>query len=224
VKDQSCYIGKVVDTPSEHQKPALAAVPHNPAPKKRKKYKGWGSTVAILIIAPLLAILLTTFVFQSYEVDGPSMETTLSNRDRLIVIKTARTWARITGNAYIPKRGDVVIFNQEGLEGFSANKKQLIKRVVALPNERVVVKDGVLTVYNTQSPNGFQPDKTLPYGTVIETTPGSVDITLTKNQLFVVGDNRPNSLDSRAFGAINADQLVGKLALRIIPVSKAKVF
>lgn len=181
--------------------------------------------MAILIIAPLVALMLTSFVFQSYEVDGPSMETTLSNNDRLIVIKTARTWSRITGNAYIPKRGDVIIFNQEGLESFNpGGKKQLIKRVVGLPGERVVVKDGTLTVYNSQSPDGFQPDKTLPYGKVIGTTPGSVDVSLGKDQLFVVGDNRSNSLDSRTFGAINADQVVGKLALRIIPIGKSKVF
>lgn len=181
--------------------------------------------MAILIIAPLVALMLTSFVFQSYEVDGPSMETTLSNNDRLIVIKTARTWSRITGNAYIPKRGDVIIFNQEGLDSFNhSGKKQLIKRVVGLPGERVVVKDGTLTVYNSQSPDGFQPDKTLPYGKVISTTPGSVDVSLGKDQLFVVGDNRSNSLDSRTFGAINADQVVGKLVLRIIPIGKSKVF
>ena len=169
--------------------------------------------------------MLTTFVFQSYEVDGPSMESTLSNHDRLIVVKTARTWARITRHAYIPGRGDVIIFNQNDLEGFgTSGKKQLIKRVIGLPGERVVVKDGVVTVYNEQYPDGFQPDKTLPYGKVINNTPGNTDVTLGKDQLFVCGDNRPNSLDSRAFGAINADQVVGKLALRITPIGKAKLF
>src|SRR5882762_2580960 len=61
------------------------------------------STIAILIIAPLIALTLTAFVFQSYEVDGPSMETTLQNHDRLIVVKVPRTFARITHHSYIPK-------------------------------------------------------------------------------------------------------------------------
>jgi len=215
-----------VDTPlAQNQKPALNAAPHSPAPKRSQRFKGWGSTIAILIIAPIVALMLTTFVFQSYEVDGPSMESTLSNHDRLIVVKTARTWARITRHAYIPGRGDVIIFNQNDLEGFgTSGKKQLIKRVIGLPGERVVVKDGVVTVYNEQYPDGFQPDKTLPYGKVINNTPGNTDVTLGKDQLFVCGDNRPNSLDSRAFGAINADQVVGKLALRITPIGKAKLF
>ncbi|OGL29840.1 signal peptidase I [Candidatus Saccharibacteria bacterium RIFCSPHIGHO2_02_FULL_47_12] len=215
-----------MDTPlAQNQKPALNAAPHSPAPKRSQRFKGWGSTIAILIIAPIVALMLTTFVFQSYEVDGPSMESTLSNHDRLIVVKTARTWARITRHAYIPGRGDVIIFNQNDLEGFgTSGKKQLIKRVIGLPGERVVVKDGVVTVYNEQYPDGFQPDKTLPYGKVINNTPGNTDVTLGKDQLFVCGDNRPNSLDSRAFGAINADQVVGKLALRITPIGKAKLF
>ncbi|HET7673863.1 MAG TPA: S26 family signal peptidase, partial [Candidatus Saccharimonadales bacterium] len=55
------------------------------------------STIAILILAPILAILLTVFVFQSYQVDGPSMESTLHNNDRLIVTKVGKTWSRITG-------------------------------------------------------------------------------------------------------------------------------
>lgn len=202
---------------------------HNsPTPKRspnKESIKSIVSTLALLILAPLVALLLTMFVFQSYEVDGPSMQTTLNNKDRLIVLKFPRTWARITGHDYIPKRGDVVVFNHEmgaALEG-SANK-QLIKRVVALPGERVVVKDGTLTVYNQQNPQGFQPDKTLPYGSVIGETSGDVDLIVPKGEVFVAGDNRDNSLDSRYFGPVLASDIVGKLGLRIYPFQDATVF
>ncbi len=183
------------------------------------------STILLLALAPLIAWMLVLFVFQSYEVDGPSMQTTLFNHDRLIVLKLPRTWAKITNKAYIPNRGDIIIFNRHGATNYEdGTDKQLIKRVIGLPGDRVVVKDDVVTVYNQQHPDGFNPDKTLPYGSVIENTPGTVDITVPNNEIFVLGDNRTNSLDSRYFGTVPAKDIVGKLGLRIYPFSKTKVY
>ncbi len=183
------------------------------------------STILILVAAPLVALILISFVFQSYEVDGPSMETTLQNHDRLIVDKMPRTISRLSGRVYIPNRGDVVIFVKKGLVDFgSGGDKQLIKRVIALPGERVVVKDGVLTVFNKANPNGFQPDKNPSYTAAIKTTAGEVDVTVAENEVFVCGDNRENSLDSRYFGAIPAGDIVGKLSFRIFPINKAEKF
>lgn len=197
-------------------------------PRSKSRHEGMKSvfsTVAILIIAPLIALALTTYVFQSYEVDGPSMETTLQNQDRLIVLKVPRTLARITNNPYIPERGDVVIFTHHEASGFgTSGNRQLIKRVVALPGERVVIKDGVLKVFNSQNPDGFEPDHTLPYGSVIGETTGDVDIVIPKGRVYVCGDNRSNSLDSRSFGPISADDIVGKLLFRVFPLNKADLF
>ncbi len=200
---------------------------HHPAPVQRDNKEGLKSilaTLGLLILAPLLAIFLTSFIFQSYEVDGPSMETTLYNQDRLVVVKLQRTWARLTGHDYLPNRGDVIIFNQpsSSLEGNS--KRQLIKRVIALPGERVVITNGYVTVYNKENPNGFSPDKTLPYGQVIGQTEGEVDMTIPDNEVFVLGDNRGNSLDSRYFGTLPANDIVGKLGLRVYPFNQTKVF
>jgi signal peptidase I len=183
------------------------------------------STLAVLLIAPLLALGITAYIFQSYEVDGPSMQSTLQNHDRLIIWKFARTIARGTHNSYIPNRGDVVVFIKRGLYEDSNNKeKQLIKRVIGLPGERVTVKDGKITVYNSANPDGFSPDATLPYGKVITTTEGNIDITVPADEVFVCGDNRANSLDSRYFGPISADDIVGKLAARILPLGQATKF
>lgn len=190
--------------------------------------EGWKSiisTIAILLLAPLIAVLLTAFVFQSYQVDGPSMETTLQNNDRLVVWKLPRTWARITGHDYMPKRGDIIIFNEPNLAEFGqGTNKQLIKRVIALPGERVTVKNKVVTVYNTEHPNGFRPDATLPYGKVIPDTDGDLDLTVPAGNIFVCGDNRPDSLDSRAFGPVPLDNVVGKLVIRILPFTSAQRF
>lgn len=183
------------------------------------------STIAILLIAPLLALTITAYIFQSYEVDGPSMQTTLQNRDRLIIWKVSRTWARLTHHDYIPKRGDVIVFVKKGLyENNSTKEKQLIKRVIALPGERVMVKNGKITVYNAQYPEGFEPDKTLPYGSVISVTEGNIDQVIPAGEVYVCGDNRANSLDSRYFGAVPASDIVGKLVARILPLSEAEKF
>lgn len=214
---------------TEYYTPQLSdSLPPTPPPQagtKDEKTGGVGSTVAVLLVAPLVALFLTAFVFQSYQVDGPSMETTLQHNDRLLVWKLPRTWARITKHNYIPKRGDVVIFVERDSSGLGQNAgKQLIKRVIALPGERVVIDNGVVTVYNKENPNGFQPDRTLPYGEVIDETVGKRDVTVPKGNLYVVGDNRNNSLDSRSFGPIEANDIVGKLVLRVWPLGNAKKF
>lgn len=183
------------------------------------------SVLSVFIVAPLIALTLTAFAFQSYQVDGPSMNPTLQNGDRLIIWKLSRTWAKITGNDYVPKRGDIIVIVKRGLYESDGNKeKQLIKRVIGLPGDRVVVKDNVLTVYNTDNPNGFQPDKDLGYGEAITSTPGEIDVRVPVGSIFVCGDNRPNSLDSRSFGAVPEKDIVGKLVARILPLSDAERF
>jgi signal peptidase I len=218
---------QVNQTPVPHVMPEDASKPD----RKPSKHKGFfhelSSTLVILGSAFAIALLLIAYVFQSYAVDGPSMQVTLHDKDRLIVWKVPRTWARITHHQYVPNRGDIVIFEQSGLSEFGQeDKRQLIKRVIGLPGERVVVQSGVVTVYNSEYPDGFEPDKTLPYSkeTTIPSTSGNIDITLADNELFVNGDNRPDSLDSRAFGPITTDQIVGKLLARILPVGDAQLF
>jgi signal peptidase I len=197
-------------------------------PKRLKNHDGlrdFFSTAGILITAFLVAVLLITFVFRSYQVDGPSMENTLQNDDKLIIWKVPRTWARLTGHDYIPKRGDIIVFTESGLAAYGQeNTKQLIKRVIGLPGDRVAVSNGEYTIYNKQHPNGFDPDKTLPYGKNIPVTSGNFSVTLGPNQLFVSGDNRPDSLDSRSFGPINADQVIGQLIVRVYPLNTIKNF
>jgi signal peptidase I len=189
---------------------------------------GWHelfSTIGILITALLVALFIINFVFRSYQVDGPSMESTLQNEDKLIIWKVSRTWAKITGHDYIPNRGDVIVFTERGLSEYGQDdEKQLIKRVIGLPGDRVVVAEGTITVYNKERPEGFQPDRELPYGKKIPTTSGDINVTVGEGQVFVSGDNRPDSLDSRAFGPISADQIIGKLVLRVFPIDQAKVF
>lgn len=201
-----------------------------PSPRPKPRYeddkspvRSIISTLTLLATAFSIAILLNTFVIQSYQVDGQSMETTLQNNDRLIVNKIPRTISRISGNQYVPARGEIIIFNKSGLPGF-IGEKQLIKRVIGLPGERVEVANGKVTVYNHEHPDGFNPDLNTGYHITATSTPGNADIKLQKDEMFVVGDNRNNSEDSRYFGPIKTNDVVAKLVMRILPVNNVKKF
>ena len=189
------------------------------------KGAGWqaASVIAIVACALVLALIIKAFLFQPYIVDGQSMETTLQNNDRLLVNKIPRTIARIDGQAYVPRRGDIIIFNQSGLPGY-VGQKQLIKRVIGLPGDHVVIKNGSIVIYNSAHPHGFNPDTSDGYHIAAAITVGDIDLKLATGQIFVCGDNRNNSEDSRYFGPVNVNSVVGKLMLRILPLNKAERF
>lgn len=185
------------------------------------------SFAGIILLALVFAFLIITYVFRSYSVDGPSMEPTLQNQNKLIVWKVPRTWARITGHQYVPKRGSIIVFTEANLSVCGQNtSRQLIKRVIGLPNNKIVIKNGTVTVYSKNHPNGFRPDQTLGFNKThfIQPTTPNETVQLNSHQLFVLGDNRPVSCDSRYFGPINTSQVIGKLVLRILPLSEARVF
>lgn len=212
----------------EQPTPILPTTPE-PAPKSHQ-HDGWraaASTIGIILAAILVAIFVMFFIFRSYQVDGPSMEPTLQNNDRLIIWKLPRTIARVTGHTYIPNRGDIIVFAEPGLTTDDGSTKQLIKRVIGLPGDRVVIKNGQVAVYNKEHPQGFNPDTTMPYGHGLNLRidpDENVDETIQKDEVFAMGDNRNNSLDSRVFGPVQANNIVGKLVLRIFPLESAKTF
>lgn len=179
------------------------------------------STIVLIVGALAFALAINQFVFQSYEVEGSSMEPSLHNKDRLIIWKMSRTWSRLTKDEYTPARGDVIVFHKP-----DGSDEQLIKRVIGLPGERVVVHDGLMTVYNKQHPDGFRPDDA-PYGKVLQPTTGNVDVNVNTGEVFVSGDNRiPGaSLDSRSsLGNVPLKLVVGKLALRLFPFQDFELF
>lgn len=206
-----------------------AEEPNHPAshdhssPPEQPRYKSILSTLLLFFSALVIAILLNSFVIQSYQVDGVSMQNTLQDGDRLIVNKIPRTISRIDGHQYVPHRGDIIIFNQLGLSGY-VGEKQLIKRVIGLPGDHVVVNGSQVTIYNEQHPEGFDPDTSLGYHPWPGESCGNADIYLKSNELFVMGDHRGDSQDSRCFGPITTDQIVAKLVLRILPLKNSQKF
>lgn len=179
------------------------------------------STILLFGGALLTAILLNVFVFQSYEVDGQSMQPTLENRDRLIIYKFGKTLSKIERKTFMPSRGDIIVFHKP-----NGTSDQLIKRVIGLPGDHVVVKNEKITIYNASHPNGFNPDDA-PYGGELSATAGNVDVTVGEGEVFVCGDNRvPGaSLDSRSIlGNVPTKLIVGKLTLRYMPFGNYKIF
>jgi signal peptidase I len=129
--------------------------------------------------------------------------------------------AKATDKNYVPKRGDIIVF----VDPLQPDL-QLIKRVIGLPGEHVVVKDGKITVFNKESPNGFNPDDA-EYGKNLPVTSGNTDITVPEGHLFVSGDNREgsNSLDSRnELGTVPEENIIGTLQVRIFPFDRAQFF
>src|SRR6476659_9086514 len=102
-------------------------------------------------------IIINTYVFRSFNVEGPSMEKTLHTGDRLIVDRVPVTWAQLQNKEYVPERGQVIVFKNPQFTAGNPDEF-IVKRVIAFAGERVVLRDGHYTVFNDQHPDGFNPD------------------------------------------------------------------
>lgn len=177
--------------------------------------------IVFFVIAVIVgAWLINLTLFRSFDVSGPSMETTLYTGDRLIVNRVPVTFSAIQNKDYLPSRGHVIVFkNPNFVPG--GRDEYIVKRVIGLPGERVVVSNGKVTVYNSENTEGFNP-----YDDVnIEQTSvsGNVDRTVPEGDIFVIGDNRSAdySLDSRnGLGTIPLFDIIGPVAIRIFPFTK----
>jgi len=182
--------------------------------------------IILFIVCVLVGtLLINSFVFRSFNVLGPSMESTLYTGDRLIVNRLPVTWAQLKNETYVPERGDVIVFKNP-LYNNNTGDEFIVKRVIAFPGERVTVKNGVLTVYNDSRPDGFQPDKDF-NGEPGSPTSGDVNVTVTEGNLFVAGDHREGSysMDSRnGLGLIPYYDVIGPVSLRIYPFTAIRTF
>ena len=170
-------------------------------------------------------ILINSFIFQSFTIVGGSMENTLHDGDKVIISRLPTTWASLTNSVYTPKRGEVIVFKNPQ---YTAGMKDqyIIKRVIAFAGEKVTVKDGKVTVYNSEYPNGFNPDENFNNEPKSYTDHNGTWI-VPENEIFVMGDNREgsNSYDSRSgLGTIPLYEIVGPVALRIWPFNGIRNF
>ena len=192
-----------------------------------------GFVIAIIVGT----MVLNNYVFRSYNVVGVSMENTLHNNDRVIVNRLAVSVAHFKGEEYVPERGQIIVFVNGEADGpltcgvdTSVRDQYIIKRVIAFPGERVVVKDGTLTVYNDEHPEGFLPDndtrKSDTDGPKASTS-GEVDMIVPEGEIFVAGDNREgtHSYDSRyGLGTVPYCRIIGPVIVRLYPFDQIRLF
>ncbi|MFH1362565.1 MAG: signal peptidase I [bacterium] len=159
----------------------------------------WGET---LVVAFLLALVIRAFFLQVFWIPSSSMEPTLAIKDRIIVNKVAYHFRQ-------PKRAEIVVFRQVAPD--EAAKKDLIKRVMGLPGEVLEIKEGELYINNK---------KVEEHHSVNNDFDDFGPIAIPDDKYFVLGDNRPASADSRYWGLLPAENLIGPAFLRIWPLNK----
>lgn len=167
-----------------------------------KDKSGW-ELVRFGVIALVFAILLRVFVAQPFVVSGSSMFPTFQDRNYLIVDE-------ISYRLHDPQRDDVIIFRYP-----NDTTKFFIKRIIGLPNETVDIKGSAVTITNKTHPEGFVLDQ--PY--VLNNSENKTHFELKDNEYFVMGDNRNASSDSRYWGAVPRNLIIGRAFVRLWPVS-----
>jgi signal peptidase I len=168
------------------------------------------SSLLIWILGIIIVVkCVQGFLIQPFIVDGASMLPTYHNEEFLLVDK----FSYLVGS---PHRGDVMIFLLYEGNTNPYNGKHLIKRVIGLPGERVVVQDGVTTIFNKENPKGFVLEE--PYVTYKDLRK-NVDVTLDGHHYFMMGDNRAQSYDSRDWGPLDETNIKGQVLFRIYPFS-----
>jgi signal peptidase I len=159
--------------------------------------------LAVIIGALVAAILIKTFLFQAFYIPSGSMRTTLEVGDRVLVNKLAYEFGDV-------EHGDVIVFHRpESLP--PSDIDEFIKRVIGLPGDVLESRDGI--VYRNDEPLA---ETYLAEGTF---TNGLVRTTVPAGSVFVMGDNRGESTDSRSFGAVPIDTIVGQAFVRVWPLS-----
>lgn len=193
--------------------------------KKHPFLKDVISLLVFVVCVFIGTVFINNFIFRSFNVEGPSMEKTLYTGDRLIVNRIPSTVAQLQNKPYIPERGQIIVFKNPLYNGNSADEF-IVKRVIGLPGERVVLKDGTYTVYSQARPEGFNPDDTN-HGEPGSPTSGEVDTVVPDNELFVSGDHRQGSFsfDSRnGLGTIPLYDVIGPAMFRIFPFTGMRSF
>jgi len=178
--------------------------------------------VETVVLTAVIYLVIHNFVAQPFEVEQNSMVATIQPGDYVLIDKLTPRWDDYS-------RGDVVVFNPP--DGYEQSGVPFIKRVIGLPGETVMLENGVVFIM----PAGGVPVRVdEPYlvtaadGTPAPTLPrdaqGTTEWIVPDGQVFVMGDNRPDSQDSRFFGPIERDLIVGRAFVRYFPLDRITLF
>jgi signal peptidase I len=191
--------------PPEDEPPDEATAGEQKKRKKRKKESGLRNAVEWVVIiggAFLVAFVVKTFLIQAFFIPSGSMLPTLHEDDRVLVNK-------LSYDLHDVHRGDLVVFERPENEA-AGQIKDLIKRVVGLPGERIESRDGDVYIDGDLLEEPYLADGAETTGLEPQTVP--------EGHVFVMGDNRGDSMDSRVFHAIDEDLIVGRAFVRVWPL------
>ena len=168
-----------------------------------------GDLVKVIVVAVIAMLLFRYFIAEPFIVSGASMVPTYQNNQYLVINKLGYRLNK-------PKRGEVIVFR------FPQNTKEFfIKRILGLPGEKVKVENGHVVIFNAEHPAGeilnepYLPSQNITFG-------DSKLVTLGSDEYFVLGDNRSQSSDSRLWGILPANDIVGKVFVRVFPPREFK--
>jgi len=174
----------------------------------RKFLLGIWEIAEVALIAVVTVFLIRNFLVQPFLVSGASMEPNFYDKNYLLVDE-------ITYRFREPLRGEVVVFRYP-----FERSMFFIKRIIGLPGERVTAENGTIKVFSGETAITLDEE----YLSGSPKTLDNFDVRLGKNQYFVLGDNRYHSFDSRNWGAITREDIVGVARLRILPVKDFRIF
>lgn len=169
--------------------------------KTSNKKKDIIDIIKYIVIAILIVIPVRMFIAQPFIVSGESMYSTFLDGDYLIIDE-------ISYNLGSPHRGDVIVFKYP-----LDPKRFFIKRIIGLPNEEILIKEGVITIKNKENPEGFIYQE--PY--LKQEFKDSLNFETTEKEYFVLGDNRARSSDSRVWGPLPEKLITGRAFVRLLP-------
>ena len=197
----------------------LAEQPEQPPRASSSRWIREG--IIVVVVAVLVAVLLRTFVVQTFYIPSGSMEPTLQIGDRILVNK-------LSYDLHGVHRGDIVVFSRPPAENCGGPEvNDLVKRVIGLPGDVVSLSNGYVYIDGKRLDESWLP--AAEQGITSAGPPGtSSNLThpyhVPANNYFVMGDNRTDSCDSRYWGTINKSLIVGKVEVRVWPLSSIHFF
>ena len=174
--------------------------------------------ISVIGVALVVAVVIRVFLLQQFYISGPSMETTMFSDNRVLVSKLAYRLGEID-------RGDVVVFDRATANGNEIQHYDLIKRVIALGGETVSISKCVVFIDGVELAEPYLPKRYTEMTDPADrcSTVDMEEIILENDEIFLMGDNRPQSFYSRMFGPIKKDLIIGQAFVLLWPLSEFKV-
>ena len=183
--------------------------------KKLRSFLEWFSVIGVALV---VAVVIRVFLLQQFYISGPSMETTMFSDNRVLVNKLAYRIGEID-------RGDVVVFDRAIPNGDEIQHDDLIKRVIALGGETIAITKCVVYINGAELAEPYLPKRDTEMTDPADrcSTVDMEAIILESDEIFLMGDNRPQSFDSRMFGPIKRNLIIGQAFVLLWPLSEWKL-